>query len=130
MAIYTTLSKKEIAKIVDEFSLGDLVSFTGVKTGSVNTHYLIETRRGKYFVKIDEVKSEVEVKQELDLLLHLKKQGFPCLQPLKTKNGRYYIEFQSKCLTVSRFLDGTELLTESLTAVHLGTLGQTLANLH
>src|ERR687892_2664567 len=115
MAIYSVLNKKEIAKIADEFTLGDVTSYSGIRSGSVNTHYLIETKRGRYFAKVDEVKSEVEVKQELDLLLHLKKQGFPCLQPLKTKNGRYYIEFQSKCLTVSRFLDGTELLTESLT---------------
>jgi homoserine kinase type II len=130
MAIYTEFTKKDAAKIVEEFALGDLLSHSGIRNGSVNTHYLLETKRGRFFAKIDEVKSELEVKQELDLLFHLKKQGFPCLQPLKTKTGRYYIEFRSKCLTVSRFLDGTELPTESLTGVHLGTLGQTLANLH
>ncbi|MGZ8434339.1 MAG: homoserine kinase, partial [Candidatus Binatia bacterium] len=72
MAIYTTVTKKEILNIVDEFMLGDLVSFTGVKNGSVNTHYLIETKKGRFFAKIDEVKGELEVKQELDLLLHLR----------------------------------------------------------
>ena len=63
MAIYTTLSKKDIAKIADEFVLGDLSSYSGIKNGSVNTHYVIETKRGRYFAKIDEVKSELEVKQ-------------------------------------------------------------------
>ena len=109
MAIYTELTKKDAVKIVEEFALGDLLSFSGIKNGSVNTHYLLETKRGRFFAKIDEVKSELEVKQELDLLFHLKKQGFPCLQPLKTKLGRYYIEFRGKCLTVSRHLDGVEL---------------------
>jgi len=85
MAIYTTLSKKDIGKIAEEFALGDLLSFTGMRTGSVNTHYLIETKRGKFFLKIDEIKSEVEAKQEIDLLLHLRKQNFPCIQPLKPK---------------------------------------------
>jgi hypothetical protein len=47
MAIYTTLSKKDIAKLVDEFALGDLVSFSGIRTGSVNTHYLIEKKRAR-----------------------------------------------------------------------------------
>ena len=130
MAIYTTLTKKEIAQVVDEFELGDLVSFSGVKNGSVNTHYMIETKRGRYFAKIDEVKSEVEVKQELDLLFHLKKQGFPCPQPLKSKTGRYYLEFGSKCLTVSRYMDGHELPLESLNTTHLELLGHALANLH
>lgn len=130
MAIYTTLSKKDIAKLVDEFALGDLVSFTGTRTGSVNTHYLIETKRAKFFAKIDEIKSELEVKQELDLLLHLRKQNFPCPQPLKTKSGRYHLEFQGKCVTVTRYVDGIELPVENLNTTHLSALGHALANLH
>jgi homoserine kinase type II len=130
MAIYTALTKKEITKIADEFALGDLISFTGIKNGSVNTHYLIETKRGRYFAKIDEVKSEVEVKQELDLLLHLRKQNFPCLQPLKSKAGRFHIDVFGKCLTVSRYIEGVELPVESMTADHLHALGHALANLH
>lgn len=130
MAIYTALSKKDIAKIADEFALGELSSFCGIRNGSVNTHHLIETKRGRYFAKIDEVKSELEVKQELDLLFHLRKQGFPCVQPLKSKTGRYYLEFEGKCLTVSRYLDGVELPVESLSGAHLGAVGHALANLH
>ncbi len=130
MAIYTTLTKKDIIRITDEFTLGDLVSFAGVKNGSVNTHYLIDTKRGKYFVKIDEVKSELEVKQEIDLLLYLRKQNFPCLQPLKTKAGRFHIEHQGKCLTVTRHLDGVELPAEAINATQLNALGHALANLH
>src|SRR4029450_7965858 len=130
MAIYTEITKKDATKIVEVFTLGDLVSCAGIKNGSVNTYYVVETKRGGFSPKIDQVKSELEVKQELDLLFHLRKQGFPCLQPLKTKTGRYYIEFRGKCLTVSRYLDGIELPLESLTGSHLGILGHTLANLH
>lgn len=130
MAIYTVLTKKDIARVVDEFVLGELVSFTGIKNGSVNTHYLIETKRGKFFAKIDEVKSEVEVKQELELLFHLRKQNFPCLQPIKSKTGKFHIEAQGKCLTVSRHLDGVELKVEAMTPIHLNALGHMLANLH
>src|SRR6476659_9643147 len=113
MAIYTTLSKKDIGKIAEEFALGDLLSFTGMRTGSVNTHYLIETKRGKFFLKIDEIKSEVEAKQEIDLLLHLRKQNFPCVQPLKTKSGRFHLDFQGKCFTVTRTIKGGELTIAS-----------------
>lgn len=130
MAIYTALTKKDIAKVADEFALGDLVSFAGIKNGSVNTHYLIETKRGRYFAKIDEVKSEIEVKQELDLLFHLRKQNFPCLQPLKSKTGRFHLEAQNKCLTVSKFLEGAELAVEAINLTHLNALGHALANLH
>lgn len=130
MAIYTLLTKKDIIRVVDEFALGELNAFTGVKNGSVNTHYLIDTKRGKFFAKIDEVKSEVEVKQELDLLFHLRKQNFPCPQPLKSKSGRLYLDVQGKCLTVSRHVDGIELGVQAITPTHLSALGHILANLH
>jgi homoserine kinase type II len=130
MAIYTPLSKKDAIKIADEFALGDLTSVTGIKNGSVNTHYLLETKRGRFFVKIDEIKGDLEVKQELDLLFYLKKQGFPCLQPIKSKTGRHYLELDQKILTISRYLEGTELAVEALNAPHLSALGNTLANLH
>jgi homoserine kinase type II len=130
MAIYTPLSKKDAIKISDEFALGDLTTITGIKNGSVNTHYLLETKRGRFFVKIDEIKGELEVKQELDLLFYLKKQGFPCLQPIRSKTGRHYLDLDQKILTISRYLEGTELAVEALNAPHLSALGNTLANLH
>ena len=130
MAIYTTLTKKEVHKIADEFGLGDITAFSGVRNGSVNTHYLVETKRGKFFVKIDEVKSEIEVKQELELLLHLKNQGFPCLQPVKSKNGRVALELEGKCLTVTKYLDGAEVPLDALTTTQLNALGHALSSLH
>ena len=130
MAIYSTLTKKDLVKIADEFGLGDLTAWSGVRNGSVNTHYLLETKRGRYFVKIDEVKSEIEVKQEIELLLHLKKQGFPCVQIAKSTNGRFCLDHQGKFLTVSRYLEGTEVAVERMTSGQLETLGHTLADLH
>ena len=130
MAIYTPLTKREASRIAEEFGLGDLLSYAGIRNGSVNSHYLLETKRGRFFVKIDEVKSEVEIKQELELLFYLKRQGFPCLQPIKSKKGKYYNEFHGKYLSVSRYLDGVELPLESLTPNHLEVLGHTLADLH
>lgn len=130
MATYTPLNKREAVRIAEEFGLGDFVSYTGIRNGSVNTHYLLETKRGRFFIKIDEVKSEVEVKQELELLFFLKRQGCPCPQPIKSKKGKYYHEFRGKHLSVSRHLDGVELPLETLTASHLEALGHTLADLH
>ena len=130
MAIYTAINRREANRIADEFGLGDMLSFSGIRNGSVNTHYLLETKKGRFFVKIDEVKSEVEVKQELELLLYLKRQGCPCLQPIKSKTGKYYQEFHGKNLSVSRHLEGVEPPLESMTPSHLSVLGHALADLH
>src|SRR3989338_9273533 len=112
MAIYTSLNKRETLRILEEFGLGDFVSYSGIRNGSVNTHYLVETKKGRFFIKIDEIKSELEVKQELELLLSIKRLGFPCLQPITSKTGKYYHDFHGKCLSVSRHVDGDELPLE------------------
>jgi len=48
----------------------------------------------------------------------------------KNKTGRYHLEVQGKCLTLSRNLEGVELPVEALNTTHLSALGHALANLH
>jgi homoserine kinase type II len=81
-------------------------------------------------LKIDEIKGELEVKQEQELLFYLKRQGYPCSQPLRSKKGRYYHEFHGKYLSVSKYMEGFELPLERITASHLSAVGQNLADLH
>ena len=52
----------------------------------------LDTAKGRFWLRIDEVKSEIEVKREIDLLLYLRKHGFPCPQPLVDRKGRQYRE--------------------------------------
>jgi homoserine kinase type II len=130
MAIYTILNKRDCVRIADEFGLADLITYTGIRNGSVNTHYLLETKRGRFFLKVDEVKSELEIKQELELLLYLRKLGCPCPQPLRSKKGRYYHELHGKHASVSKYIDGVELPVEKLTSTHLEVVGHALADLH
>ena len=103
MAVYTELDKRELAEIVEDYGLVKLLGATGIPNGSVNTNYLLETARGKHLIRIDEVKSELEVKRELDLLLFLRKHGFPCPQPLADRKGRHYREAAGPSLRVSYF---------------------------
>src|SRR5437870_3904439 len=106
MAVYTQLSKREASELVADYGLPKLLSVKPVPEGSVNTHYLLETIKGKFVVKIDEVKSELEVKRELELLLFLRKHGLPCPVPLADQRGRHYRDWGGKHLSVYRYIDG------------------------
>jgi len=82
MAVYTALDKGALDELIDDYGLVRLTASHAVTTGSVNSNYVLETPRGKHLLRIDEVKGELDVKRELDLLLFLRKQGFPCPQPV------------------------------------------------
>ena len=114
MAAYTHLTKKDANALAADYGLPKVLSVRAVREGSVNTHYLLETVRGKFIVKIDEVKSEIEVKRELDLLLFLRKHGFPCPVPLADRRGRHCRDWDGKQLSVYRYIDGHSVDPEDL----------------
>jgi homoserine kinase type II len=130
MAVYTALGKDALDALVDDYGLGRLDAVAGVPSGSVNTNYVVDTARGRHLVRIDEVKGELDVKRELDLLLFLRRQGFPCPQPLADRKGRYYRELDRKCVSVFRWIDGRALGVDRLSPARLEPVGRLLASLH
>src|SRR5262245_54083698 len=130
MAVYTQLSKPELADIVEDYSLVRLTAVSPIPHGSVNTNYCLETPRGRHVLRIDEVKGELDVKRELDLLVYLRKHGFPCPQPVADRKGRWYRESRGKCVSIYRWQDGQVVPSERLTAVRLENVGRALADLH
>jgi len=130
MAAYTHLSKKEAVEIGADYGLPKILVLRPVREGSVNTHYALETARGKFLIKIDEVKSEIEVKRELDLLLFLRKHAFPCPLPLADRRGRHCRDWSGKLLSVYRHLDGHIVSAEYLSAAQLENVGRVMADLH
>jgi homoserine kinase type II len=57
MAAYTELRKPFLEQLADDYNFGRIGNVTGIPEGSVNSNYLIETVRGKYLLRVDEVKS-------------------------------------------------------------------------
>jgi len=72
----------------------------------------------------------MEVKRELDLLVFLRKHGFPCLAPLTDRRGRQHLDWGGHPLTVYRYVDGQVAVPERLTAARLEGIGRVLAELH
>jgi len=130
MAVYAKISKREFNEIAADYGLPRLNGVREITQGPASSEYLIETPKGKYVVKIDEVKSEIEVKRELDLLLFLRKHGFPCPVPSADRRGRHYREWNGKSLSVYRHIDGHFVDPEDLTSGQLENVGRVLADLH
>ncbi len=130
MAVYTMIDKHDLAALVEDYGLVRLVSAHGIAAGSVNSNYLLETPRGRHLLRVDEVKGELDVKRELELLLFLRRHGFPCPQPIADRKGRYYREAGGKCLSVYRWIDGHAVRAERLTLAQLENAGRVIAELH
>jgi homoserine kinase type II len=130
MAVYTPIDKKRLNELTEDYGLGKLTSMSGIPAGSVNTNYLLETSRGKQLLRIDEVKGELDVKREIDLLLFLRKHAYPCPTPTPDRKGRYYRELDGKVVSHYKWIDGRILPNRKLTAGRLETVGRAMAELH
>ena len=66
MAVYTELKKTLIDELADDYNLGRITDVIPIPDGSVNSNYLIEAGKARLLLRIDEVKSEGEVKREIE----------------------------------------------------------------
>ncbi|HLW70503.1 MAG TPA: homoserine kinase [Candidatus Binataceae bacterium] len=130
MAAYTELNKSFVQELAEDYSFGRVTKYAGIPEGSINSNYAVETGRGRFLIRIDEVKGESEVRRELDLLSFLRKHSFPCPHPLQDRSGRFYRDYKTKCTSVFRYYDGRVINPERLRASQLETIGRTLADLH
>src|SRR5438445_3354223 len=130
MAVYTELSKTFLEELVDDYSFGRINNVVGIPEGSVNTNYLLETAKGKFLVRIDEVKGESEVRREIDLLAFLRKHTFPCPHPLQDRMGRFHRDYASKCVSLFRYSEGRVLTATRLKQTQHETIERPLGELH
>ena len=129
MAVYTQLSEVEIIKLLENYKLGFLVNFIGIKDGIENTNYLIVTNKGKFILTIFEnrVKNS-NLPFFLKLMDHSKKLGVKCPEPLKDKKGNLINSLKSKKFSIFTFLDGNS--KKKWYSETCFKVGKTLATFH
>jgi homoserine kinase type II len=130
MAATTILEKRQLAQIAEDYGLGRILATHTVDAGSAGTHYRLDAAKGRFLLRIDEVKSEIEVKREIDLLLYLRKHGFPCPQLIVDRKGRQYREVGGKCISLYRHVEGRMRAARALTLTQIENAGRVLADLH
>ena len=109
MAIYTKISKNNIASIEKKFNLGKIISFKGIKKGIENTNYLIKTKKNKYILTIFEKRVQ---KRDLPFFMNLMDKlynyNINCPKPQKNKAGNYSINIKNKPASIVSFVEGKD----------------------
>ena len=129
MAVFTSLSKEELASILLQYNVGPLKSFMPVQDGVQNTTYIVEGVREKLVLTIYESgESEAEVIFFIHFMNHLRMNGIPCPKICKTKAGHNVVQVRGKCAVLVQFMPGEIQRHPSLGQV--GMAADTLARMH
>lgn len=124
MAVYTHIGAEEMAALIAEFDVGELVSAKGIAEGVSNSNWLVETtgagtpRAGttggkagtRFILTMYEFRIEVEdLPFFLSLLDHLAARGCPVPRTIHDREGHLYRRRGEKALALIEFLPGVSV---------------------
>lgn len=133
MAVYTTLSAKEVETFLTHYDVGELVSFKGITEGIENTNYfIVAVSKGVQRRYVLTVYEQRVLPEELPFFLGLTEwladRGIACPRPVKGRDGRTIYTLKAKPAALIHFLHGRG--SPHITPYHLHLTGTLIARMH
>ena len=129
MAVYTEVSFEELEKLLEQYDIGQPLSFKGIAEGIENSNYYLQTDRGAFILTLYEKRVAAEdLPFFLGLMEHLAESGVHCPLPVKTRDGQALMQLNRRNATIVTFLTGIALRRPD--AAHCASAARVLAGLH
>jgi homoserine kinase type II len=130
MAVYTPLTSEQLALVARGFGLPAVDRAVAEPKGSVNTNYHLWSGSRRYFLRVNEGKTDADVEFEARVLGHLEARRFPAARLVPAAGGRSHVVIAGKQAMLFAFAHGEELERAEVTAVHCRRVGEALGSLH
>ena len=109
MAVYTKIKNKDVLKLSNDYKIGGVTKFEGIKKGIENTNYLLKTSKEKFILTIFEKRvHKKDLPFFMNLMDKLDKNKIICPKPLKNKKGKYLSTIKNKSACIVTFLKGKD----------------------
>ena len=129
MAVYTEVSFEELERLLEQYDIGQPLSFKGIAEGIENSNYYLQTDRGAFILTLYEKRvAAPDLPFFLGLMEHLAGRGVHCPLPVKTRDGRSLVNLNRRDAAIVTFLTGIALRRPD--ATHCAAGAAALAGLH
>src|SRR5215469_3844402 len=129
MAVYTEVSFEELEKLLEQYDIGQPLSFKGIAEGIENSNFYLQTDRGAFILTLYEKRVAAEdLPFFLGLMEHLAEAGVHCPLPVKTRQVQALMQLNRRNATIVTFLTGIALRRPD--AAHCASAARVLAGLH
>lgn len=126
MAVFTKVSKEEIEKFLENYSIGNLISYEGIIEGIENTNYKITTDKNKYILTIFEKRVNPEdIPFFMSLQEELVIEGFDCPLPIEDNNNSIINNLKNKNAVIISYLEGEKII--KILPMHCYEVGSVIA---
>ncbi len=129
MAVYTHLGAEELANLLAEYDVGELVSAKGIAEGVSNSNWIVETTQSRFILTMYERRIDIgELPFFLGLLDHLAASGCPVPRTIHDRSGALSRKIDGKAVALIEFLPGVSPSTPSV--AQTSAVGAALAKMH
>lgn len=134
MAVYTHLGAEDLARLIAQYDVGELVSAKGIAEGVSNSNWLVETTGkdgtgARFILTLYERRIDyADLPYFLDLLDHLAARGCPVPRTMHDRGGASFRMVEGKAAALIEFLPGVSPTRP--TAAQAASVGTVLAQLH
>ena len=129
MAVFTKINNQDILNIENQFNLGKIEKFKGIKKGIENTNYLITIKNKKYILTIFEKRVNFrDLPFFMNLMSGLSKLKVKCPNPLKSKKSKFIFKIKNKSACIVSFLEGNDKKELNYNDCYI--VGKNIAKLH
>jgi homoserine kinase type II len=129
VAVYTTLTAADLAALIAEYDVGELVSAKGIAEGVSNSNWIVETTGGRYILTMYEARVDAgDLPFFLGLLDHLSAKGSPVPRTIHDRAGAAFRRVRGKAVALIEFLPGVSV--DAPSAAQARAVGGALAGLH
>lgn len=132
MSVYTVVEHAQLTEFLQDYDVGELVSFQGISAGIENTNYFVTTKKlgqkEEFVLTIFEHHSFSELGYFLDIMAFMAEHNIPTAHPMPTHSNGYLQTLCNKPAALVERLSGHTL--EEPTVTQCGVMGGQLARFH
>jgi len=129
MAVYTDVSFEDLEKLLEQYDIGQPLSFKGIAEGIENSNFYLQTDRGAFILTLYEKRVHAEdLPFFIGLMEHLAERGVHCPLPVKMRGGQALMNLNRRNGAIVTFLTGIALRRPD--AIHCASAARALAGLH
>lgn len=129
MAVYTHLAAEDLAALIAEYDVGELISAKGIAEGISNSNWLVETTSGRFILTLYERRIDLaDLPFFLALLDHLSARGCPVPRTIHDRSGALSRQVAGKAAALIEFLPGVSVDRPTPAQAH--AVGVALAGMH
>ena len=129
MAVYTEVSFEDLERLLEQYDIGQPLSFKGIAEGIENSNFYLQTDRGAFILTLYEKRvNPDDLPFFLGLMEHLAERGVHCPLPVKTGDGKSLVSLNGRHAAIVTFLTGISLRRPD--AAHCAAAATVMAELH